>query len=90
MGVESRHIACVYSAPHGRGTKMTEKDIICCYGNYWVFNDKNKYTVFKITNTHSVSDSSYSKTKDGLSIAIERCKYLFGKQSTPDKAQKIT
>lgn len=53
-----------------------EKDIKHEIGNYFVLDTKDSYTVFKIGLTHSVSDSSYHKTADGLSIAIARCKYL--------------
>ena len=54
------------------------KDIIHENGKYWVARDKRQklYIVFKITITHSVSDSAYSLDENGLSIAIARCNYL--------------
>jgi hypothetical protein len=59
---------------------MKEADIIheteC--GNYWVGIDREKraYIVFEVKLTHSVSDSAYHLTPDGLSIAIHRANYL--------------
>ncbi|QIX20579.1 hypothetical protein [Agrobacterium pusense] len=55
---------------------MTEADIMHEAGNYWVGRERDSYTVYKIGATHSVSDSAYAKTPDGLSIAIARCGYL--------------
>lgn len=56
---------------------MTETDIVYEVGNLWVFRDtKHKcYTVFKAGITHSVSDSSYPLTDDGLSLAKARVDY---------------
>ena len=49
-------------------------------GPYWVARDKAgkmaAYVVYKAGITHSVSDSAYEQTEDGLSIAIARCDYL--------------
>lgn len=53
-----------------------ETDIMHENGNYWVLRERTCYTVFKAGITHSVSDSAYAKTADGLSIAIARCNYL--------------
>lgn len=55
---------------------MREEDIMHEAGDYWVGRERNAYTVFKNVGTHSVSDSAYHKTEDGLSIAIARCDYL--------------
>ncbi len=55
---------------------MTEKDIMHEAGSYWVGRERTCYTVFKTGATHSVSDSAYAKTPDGLSIAMARCDYL--------------
>ncbi|MDH0613319.1 MULTISPECIES: hypothetical protein [unclassified Agrobacterium] len=55
---------------------MTEADIMHEAGNYWVGRERDSYTVYKIGATHSVSDSAYAKTPNGLSIAIARCDYL--------------
>lgn len=49
-------------------------------GNYWVGKINNTYQVFKNVLTHSVADSTYEKTADGLSIAIARCNYLAKKE----------
>lgn len=59
---------------------MKEKDIFheteC--GNYWVGRDLklNAYVVFEVKLTHSVADSAYHLTSDGLSVAIHRANYL--------------
>ncbi|OCJ65279.1 hypothetical protein A6U96_23365 [Agrobacterium tumefaciens] len=55
---------------------MTEADIMHEAGNYWVGRERDSYTVYKVGATHSVSDSAYAKTPNGLSIAIARCNYL--------------
>lgn len=55
---------------------MTAMKIIFESGEYWVGDTGKDYTVFKTGVTHSTSDSSYRRDKDGLSIAIARCKYL--------------
>jgi len=58
-------------------------DIMHENGNYWVCRDKKQemYIVFKSGITHSVSDSAYPLTEDGLSIAIARCDYLAKRNS---------
>lgn len=55
---------------------MTEADIMHEVGTYWVGREKAAYVVYCSGITHSVSDSAYAKTPDGLSIAIARCNYL--------------
>ena len=50
----------VYDTPHG----------------YWISRDKNRYAVWCSGVTHSVLDSAYAKTDDGLSIAKARAQYL--------------
>jgi hypothetical protein len=55
---------------------MRESDIVHENGDYWVARDRAAYTVYRSGITHSVSDSSYAKNADGLSIAIARCDYL--------------
>ena len=57
---------------------MKEADIVHENGAYWVCRDRQTpaYIVFQIGATHSVSDSAYALTPDGLSIAIARCDYL--------------
>lgn len=57
---------------------IREKDIIFETDNgiSWVLKEKNCYTVMVNRITQSVSDSSYPKTEDGLSIAVIRAKYL--------------
>lgn len=55
---------------------MKESDIVYENGIFWVCKNKNDYTVYKSGITHSVSDSSYEKNEDGLSIAKARCDYL--------------
>jgi hypothetical protein len=55
---------------------MRELDIVHENGDYWVAKEKAAYTVYKAGVTHSVSDSSYAKDADGLSLAIARCNYL--------------
>ena len=67
---------------------MKEKDILCEYGKYWVLSEKDKYTVVEMKLTHGISDSSYPKTEDGLTLAIARCKYLFCNQSKFEVIEK--
>ena len=45
-------------------------------GSFWVFEEKNAFTVYKAGITHSTPDSSYAPTDDGLSLAVYRCDYL--------------
>lgn len=53
-----------------------EKDIVHENGSAWVLRTKTGYKVFVIKGTHSVSDSEYSLTPDGLSIAVARADYI--------------
>lgn len=55
-----------------------EADIVHENGRVWVYRDRKhqRYTVFVAGLTHSVSDSAYRMTPDGLSIAVARCDYL--------------
>lgn len=57
---------------------MTESDIMHENGAYWVGRDTacRAYVVYRTGATHSVSDSGYPLTRDGLAIAIARCDYL--------------
>ena len=55
---------------------MRESDIVYENGDYWVAKERSAYTVYKSRLTHSVSDSSYQRDADGLSLAIARCDYL--------------
>lgn len=63
-----------------RKVNMLESDILheSACGRFWVGKDRknNAYTVFRCGATHSVSDSAYYMTPDGLSIAVARCDYL--------------
>ena len=53
-----------------------ESDIMHESGRFWVCREKDCYAVFRSGSTHSVSDSAYHKSPDGLSLAIARCDYL--------------
>lgn len=57
---------------------MNEADIIYESGRVWVYRDKraDSYVVFVSGVTHSVSDSAYPRTADGLTIATARADYL--------------
>ena len=55
---------------------MTEDDIMHEAGDFWVSRERDRYTVWRNRVTHAVSDSSYRKNRDGLSIAVARCDYL--------------
>ncbi len=56
---------------------MKEHDIMHESGDYWVYRDKGvAYAVMKAGIAHSVCDSTYAPTPDGLSIAVARCNYL--------------
>lgn len=55
---------------------MKESDIIHENGRFWVGKADGAYYVFRVGLTHSVSDSAYPLTPDGLTIAKSRCDYL--------------
>jgi len=55
---------------------MRERDIMFETSTHWVGRQRGRYVVFEVHATHSVSDSAYALTPDGLSIAIARAKYL--------------
>ena len=57
---------------------MSTKESTIAYeaGKFWVRREDKRFTVYRSTSTHSVADSSYHDTDDGLSIAIARCNYL--------------
>lgn len=57
---------------------MTEADIMHENGDFWVGRDRSNraYVVYRAGITHSVSDSAYDLTPNGLSIAKARCDYL--------------
>ena len=55
---------------------MRESDIMHEAGAYWVGRERSAYVVYCTGVTHSVSDSAYARTEDGLSIAKARCDYL--------------
>lgn len=63
--------------------KWREEDIKYENGDFWVGDVKKAYTVYKTGLTHSVADSSYPRTPDGLSIAIARANYLAREGSSP-------
>ena len=64
-----------------------ETDIVHEKGRTWVYRDKasRRYTVFVDGLTHSVSDSAYPFTEDGLSIAIALCNYLASRTPTNEE-----
>ena len=55
---------------------MKETDIMHENGDYWVARERDRYTVYQSGVTHSVGDSSYGKSDDGLTLAVARCDYL--------------
>lgn len=57
---------------------MTEADIAHEVGDFWVARDRRhrQYVVYRTGITHSIADSAYALTEDGLSIAKARCDYL--------------
>jgi hypothetical protein len=55
---------------------MTESQIKHEAGRYWVLDHKTGYSVMASGITHSIPDSTYARTPDGLSIAIARANYL--------------
>lgn len=64
-----------------------EKDIAYENPKAWVLDDKKHdcYTVFRIGVTHSVSDSAYAHTPDGLGIAIARADFFNKPKEQPCK-----
>src|SRR5665213_3059251 len=59
-----------------KGLAMRESDIVHECKDFWVSADRQAYVVWRIGVTHSISDSAYPKTEDGLTIAKARCNYL--------------
>jgi hypothetical protein len=57
---------------------MTENDIVHQEGRFWIVRSRapRAWVVMRDTNTHSVSDSAYSYTNEGLTLAKARCGYL--------------
>lgn len=57
---------------------MKEADTVYESGRVWVCRDKlaDSYVVSVSGVTHSVTDSAYARTADGLSLAIARADYL--------------
>lgn len=55
---------------------MTERGIAYENGRAWVLRQRTRYLVLIAGPTHSVSDSAYPKTTDGLSLAKARADYL--------------
>lgn len=55
---------------------MSEDDIVHENGMYWVLKTKSAYSVMVNGLTHSMADSSYELSDDGLSISKARCDYL--------------
>ena len=55
---------------------MREANIMHENGLYWVYRDRDRYTVMRPHTPCSITDSAYAKTADGLSLAIARCDYL--------------
>ena len=69
---------------------MRESDIMYEYGTYWVGRERGCYTVYKPSpsGTHSVADSSYTLSEDGLSLAKSRCKYI-GKRAEVNRLGRV-
>lgn len=59
-----------------QGQAMSEDDIVYENGRFWVARECNAFVVYRSGITHSVSDSAYARTQDGLSVACARCDYL--------------
>ena len=82
---------------HSIGTKQRKteimlykvKDIIHENGRFWVLRDKRAYTVMVSGITHSIGESAYPLTNDGLSIAKYRCNYLIKRHDTDDKVDTL-
>jgi hypothetical protein len=55
---------------------MTESQIKHEAGRYWVLDHKTGYSVMASGITHSIANSTYARTPDGLSIAIAYANYL--------------
>lgn len=59
---------------------LSEKDILYEVGDFWVLDDREHeaYTVMGPSPafTHSISDSAYAATSEGLTIAKARVDYL--------------
>lgn len=52
-----------------------EADIVHECGDFWVLADRKAYRVMQNRVTHSIEDSAYPRTADGLSIAKARANY---------------
>ena len=69
---------------------MKEKDIKHEAGHFWVVDCGNSYAVMVVGMTHSVSESAYDRTEDGLSLAIARCNYLDSQHPTGPSYRHFT
>lgn len=58
---------------------MKESDIVHENGRVFVLREPGAYTVCISGPTHAISDSSYHRNADGLSIAVARANYLAGR-----------
>lgn len=60
--------------------RLQEKHILYEVDGFWILDDADHgaYTVMRPSPsfTHSISDSGYERTPDGMSIAKARCDYL--------------
>lgn len=55
---------------------MREKDIKHEAGRFWVGYNGHGYACLVAGLTHSITDSVYEASEDGLSLAVARCDYL--------------
>ena len=55
-----------------------EANIMHEINGFYVYRERAQYTVWRPSKsgTHCTADSAYTKTEDGLSIAVARCDYL--------------
>ena len=65
---------------------IRESDIVYENGDNWVYKAKDCYHVMKGGFTHSVGDSAFTLSEDGLSIAKARCDYISRRVARVDGA----
>lgn len=61
---------------------MKENDIIFETSGNYVTRERLGYVVWRHNDWHTLSDSTYELTPDGLSIAKARCDYLAKKNTS--------
>lgn len=71
---------------HTVGRTIRERHIVHESGDFWVADQGWAYTVFRNVGCWAVSDASYCRNDDGLSLAIARTNYRARPRAAISKA----